>query len=212
MVPIIEKFYKNMWTSTRKETDGRNEWLSAEEEKELKSKFQIIVANVQGHKAVWNTRPRFIIDETNLRKQSKGKSKVLQKELGKSTKWSINRSELPAQLRMICLRDGLLIQTKTLENNTITILKLAKHNGKSQRRRSPEKNFIHFGLGNTVKCRQIKIKFLINRYIYNFKRFLKIILRLLRLTADHIFDFAVLLIVFHRGTLSIGEFSLCMIH
>ena len=52
MVPIIEKFYKNMWTSTRKETDGRNEWLSAEEEKELKSKFQIIVANVRAQSSV----------------------------------------------------------------------------------------------------------------------------------------------------------------
>eukprot|EP00944_MAST-04C_sp_MAST-4C-sp1_P000145 g145.t1 len=52
MVPIIEKFYKNMWTSTRKETDGRNEWMGAEEEKELKAKFQIIVANVRTQSSV----------------------------------------------------------------------------------------------------------------------------------------------------------------
>ena len=36
-----------MWNAQRKEDDGKNEWLSAEEEKELKAKFAAIIANVR---------------------------------------------------------------------------------------------------------------------------------------------------------------------
>ena len=64
----------------KKRTDGRNEWMGAEEEKEL-SKVSNYCSDVRTQSSVKH-KLRFIIDETNLRKQSK-ESKVLRKELGK---------------------------------------------------------------------------------------------------------------------------------
>ena len=50
--PVIKQFYSNMWNAQRKEDDGKNEWLSAEEEKELKAKFAAIIANVRTQDSV----------------------------------------------------------------------------------------------------------------------------------------------------------------
>jgi|EP00945_MAST-04E_sp_MAST-4E-sp1_P008291 hypothetical protein len=40
--PIIRGFYQNMWKATRKEENGKDEWLDATEEKELQAKYKKI--------------------------------------------------------------------------------------------------------------------------------------------------------------------------
>jgi|EP00505_MAST-04D_sp_SCG-Rhode-Island_P000482 Ca2+-binding EF-hand superfamily protein len=47
LLPIIRKFYQEMWQATRKEDCGKDEWLDAKAEQALKAKFQNIRDSVR---------------------------------------------------------------------------------------------------------------------------------------------------------------------